>query len=290
MEHRGAVVVGLGTMLHGAAELDWAAREAQLRGRELHVIHAFDPVAAIRPWDHAIDPAVVADVRHVAERRIQDAVVHVRRLWPELLVWGTVVDGVAQDVLCEASVGAEVTVLGSRRLTSVNPRVPGSVTTAVTAGASGPVVVVGSPPDATTEIADVVVGVDGSEQTDSVLSFAFDYASRHHRGLHAIFCWSPDGLAIMHWGAEPHTPGNAARWLAEAVAGWRDKYPDVVVRRGVVRAFPVAGLLAASAGQELLVVGSGPKHTRLRALLGSVSQSVLHQAACSVAVIHTRSH
>jgi nucleotide-binding universal stress UspA family protein len=56
----------------------------------------------------------------------------------------------------------------------------------------------------------------------------------------------------------------------------------------VVRDHPVAGLVAASAGQDLLVVGSRSGHARVAALLGSVSQGVLHHATCPVAVVHPR--
>jgi len=55
-----------------------------------------------------------------------------------------------------------------------------------------------------------------------------------------------------------------------------------------VRAHPVAGLVAESLSQELLVVGARSRHARLASLLGSVSQGVLHHATCPVAVIHPR--
>jgi nucleotide-binding universal stress UspA family protein len=123
---------------------------------------------------------------------------------------------------------------------------------------------------------------------DDVLEFAFGYASRHQRPLHAIFCWSADLLASMQWRPEPPPPERADRWLAEAMAGWEQKYPDVSVHRGVVRASPVAGLVAQSTAQELLVVGGHAGGARISALLGSVSQGVLHHATCPVAVVHPR--
>jgi nucleotide-binding universal stress UspA family protein len=74
-------------------------------------------------------------------------------------------------------------------------------------------------------------------------------------------------------------------WLSEALAGWREKYPDVEVHSGVVRDAPVPGLVAASVGQSLLVVGTRRRHSLAGALLGSVSQGVLHHAVCPVAVV-----
>ena len=52
----------------------------------------------------------------------------------------------------------------------------------------------------------------------------------------------------------------------------------------VVRDHPVAGLVSAATGQELLVVGRRGAHPRADALLGSVAQGVLHHATCPVAV------
>lgn len=288
MEHDGAVVVGVATGWQDTAGLDWAAREAHTRGRELHVLNAFVRSDFVRAQGGTAEGGTDADLRRAAEQSVDDAVMHLRRLWPELRVRGEVVDGDALELLCAASAGAEVTVLGPRQPAGAELPVAGSLSSAVAAGGSGPVVVVAASPDDPDAPCDVVVGVDGSELMDSALAFAFDYASRHERELHAILCWSPDGLALMHWGAEPPTPGRAARWLAEAVAGWQEKYPDVVTRRDVIREFPVPGLIAASTGQDLLVVGSRSKHARLGTVLGSVSQGVLHHATCSVAVIHPR--
>jgi nucleotide-binding universal stress UspA family protein len=285
MDHSGAVVVGLGSARDGTPELDWAAREAQLRGRPLHLLRAYDLADITLPWDDALDPAVMTELRRVDEERVRAAVVHARRLWPELLVWGDVVDGAATDVLCAAAAAADVTVLGSRRLNAINSAVLGSVSTVVAASGTGPVVVVSEAVAPATD-AEVVAGVDGCADTDAVLAFAFDYASRHQHRMRAVYCWSPDLLATMQWRPDPPVPERADRWLAEAIAGWQEKYPDVGVRRSVVRDFPVAGLLAESAGQELLVVGSHTKHARIGTLLGSVSQGVLHHARCPVAVVH----
>jgi nucleotide-binding universal stress UspA family protein len=286
MDHRGTVVVGLSTVRHGVPELDWAAREARSCGRPLHVVRAYHLSQATLPWESSADRLIIADLRRVAEKHVRAAISHVRTHWPDVLVAGCVVDGVASDVLRAASRDADVTVLGSRHLNAVGCAVLGSVSTVVAASGSGPIVVVGSPSADPDEHPAVVVGVDGSEHMDSVLAFAFDYASRHHRPLHAVYCWSPDLLATMQWRPEPPAPERADRWLAEAVAGWQEKYPDVVVHRGVVREYPAAGLVMESAAQDLLIVGSHSRHARLASLLGSVSQGVLHHATCPVAVVH----
>jgi hypothetical protein len=76
-------------------------------------------------------------------------------------------------------------------------------------------------------------------------------------------------------------------WLAEALASWPEKFPDVRVRSAVIRAHPTVGLIGESSNQDLLVVGSHGRRPSTARLLGSVSQGVLHHAYCPVAVIPT---
>jgi nucleotide-binding universal stress UspA family protein len=288
MEHQGAVVVGLGTADHGIAELDWAAREAQARRRPLHIVRAYHKSQAALPWESMTDRSITSQLRRFATRSAGDALSHVRAHWPDVEVEATVVDGVSAEVMRDATRTAGVTVLGSRHLAALGSVLLGSVSTVVAAAGSGPVVVVSGPPGDAAANPEVVVGIDGAEDMDDVLEFAFDYARRHARPLHAVFCWSPDLLAAMQWRPVPPVPERANRWLAEAVAGWQEKFPDVVVRRGVFRETPAAGLVKVATGQDLLVVGGHSRHARVAALLGSVSQGVLHHATCPVAVVHHR--
>lgn len=288
MPHHAAVVVGLGDAHDDIPELSWAAHEASIRNRPLHIIRAYNLAVATLPWDNMTDQAIVSQMRTSAVRRLRRAVTAVRGLYPDLEVRPEAVHGIAWQVLRDASTTAELTVLGSRRHGALGSAVLGSVSSLVVARGSGPVVVAANPPGDPGEDPSVVVGVDGSPDTDDVLDFAFDYASVHRRRLHAVFCWHPDLLAAMAWRNEPPAPNRADRWLAEAIGGWQEKYPDVKVSRGVVRALPTWGLVSESLSQELLVVGSQSRHPRISAFLGSVSQGVLHHATCPVAVVHPR--
>lgn len=286
-DRRGAVVVGLGSVIDGAPELDWAAREAAIRGRSLCIIRALDAKCWRQVWDGAPpNRDLVDEVREHLQEDVRRAVRYARTRWPELLVRGEVVDGAAWDVMRAASTDAELTVVGSRRLNGVGCAVLGSVSTVVAASATGPVVVVGSPRDAVAEAGDVVVGVDGGEASDTALEFAFDFASRHGRSLRAVYCWSPDLWASRQWRVDPPPLARAGRWLAEAIAGWGEKYPDVAWSQVVVRGHPVTSLTGQADDQALLVVGSHNRHARIATLFGSVSQGVLHRATCPVAVVH----
>ena len=288
MSHLGAVVVGLGDAREEHPELSWAAREASVRNRPLHIIRAYNLAQATLPWDNMTDRTIESQMRTSALRRLRRAVALVRGDYPDLLVHADAVHGIPWQVLSEAAADAEVTVVGSRRHGALGSAVLGSVSSVVAARGPGAVVVAANPPGDDSEDPAVVVGVDGSPATDEVLDFAFDYASVHHRRLRAVFCWHPDLLHAMRWRGEPPAPERADRWLTEATAGWQEKYPDVPVTRGVVRAFPAAGLVSESLSQDLLVVGSHSRHARVSSFLGSTSQGVLHHATCPVAVVHPR--
>ncbi|MDT4922835.1 MAG: hypothetical protein QOG01_548 [Pseudonocardiales bacterium] len=282
------VLVGLGEAEDGIPALTWAAREAQARHQDLHIVRAYHWANSLVPWETSTERGISADLRQDAETRLQHAATYVATDWPDVAVRRTAIDGVAWDVLVELGAHAAVTVLGSRHLGTLGGAVLGSVSTVVAARSDGPVVVVEGAAGDPAEHSSVVVGVDGSPATNDVLAFAFDHASRHHRPLRAVFCWRPDLIASMQWRPEQPPPERADRWLAEAVAGWQEKFPDVVVHRAVVRDHPVSGLVAESTAQDLLVVGSHSRHARVGGLLGSISQGLLHHATCPVAVVHPR--
>ena len=288
MSHRAAVVVGLGDSRDDIPELSWAAREAALRDRPLHIIRAYNLAARACPWDNGTDRMITAELRAAALHRLEAAQAAVSSRYPELDTHVEAVPGVAWEVLGAAAETAELTVVGSHGRGALGSTLLGSVSTVVAARGPGPIVVAANPPGDPAENPAVVVGVDGSPGTDDVLDFAFDYASLHGSRLHAVYCWHPDLLAAMAWRGEPPAPERADRWLAEATGGWQEKYPDVRVSRGVLRALPVWGLVNESLSRELLVVGSHSRHPRVSAFLGSTSQGVLHHASCPVAVVHAR--
>ncbi|WP_344222961.1 universal stress protein, partial [Lapillicoccus jejuensis] len=73
-----------------------------------------------------------------------------------------------------------------------------------------------------------------------------------------------------------------------AIAGWRERLPDVPVRVRVRQWSPVEALLAEADQAELLVVGSHGWGDVRGLLLGSVSQAVLRRSPVPVAVVRPR--
>jgi nucleotide-binding universal stress UspA family protein len=216
---------------------------------------------------------------------VEKALEQGRGIAPELEVTGEVVDGHAADVLTDRSTGAAGVVVGSRQLKALGSALLGSVGAGLAARAHCPVVVVRGPAGLAAEHPAVVVGIDGTDAAEPALAFGFDHASRHGVPLRAVMCWRPDPLASMQWRAEPPAPERAQEWLSETVAAWQQRYPDVPASGGVIRDHPVAGLVAQSAAQQLLVVRSRARGAVTGSLLGSVTQGVLHHATCPVAVL-----
>lgn len=286
------IVVGVDASPGTDAALRWAIEDAGTRNVAVRLVCAYRWVLAYGriPMYADIPKVDLVHFRHVAEQVLAKAIGRAAEIDPGVEVRAEAIDADPVPVLIEESSRAALIVLGSRQRTALGSSMLGSVSAGVAARAACPAVVVRGPAGLPEENPPVVVGVDGTEASEALLQFGFEHASRHHTPLRAVLCWHPDLLAWMMWRPEPPAPARAEVWLSEALAGWREKYPDVVVHGAVVRDHPAAGLVAESAAAHLLVVGSRGRHALAGTLLGSVSQGVLHHATCPVAVVPTHNH
>lgn len=282
------VVVGVDDSPGSDAAIRWAIADATARTAPLRLIHAYrwNPAHVPTPLYRHLPDADLQMPRHIAEQAVDRLLARATELGAAD-VTGDAIDSDPVDALVGEAGYASELVLGSRQLHAFKSTVLGSVSAAVAARASCPVIVVRGPAGLTDEGAGVIVGIDGSHHAQAALDFAFAYASRRQVPLRAVLCWHPDLLASMSWRAEPPPPDEVDAWLADEVAGWQQKYPDVRAYPEVIREHPTAGLLLASAAQHLLVVGSHGHRALTGTLLGSVSQGVLHHASCPVAVVPT---
>jgi nucleotide-binding universal stress UspA family protein len=195
-------------------------------------------------------------------------------------------------VLLEESRDADLIVLGSRGSGGFAELVVGSTTMHVASLSHCPVIAVPDPVAAHAAVRHgVVVGVDGSDLSESAIEFAFQMASEMHEGLVAIRAWTqPARLEPGVMLPPVYDPALVAKEerlvLAESMAGWSEKFPDVGVERRVVRDHPVHALIEAAGNARLLVVGSRGRGDLKSLLLGSVSHGVLHHAPGPVAVVH----
>jgi nucleotide-binding universal stress UspA family protein len=287
------IVVGYDGSDSSNDALDWAVSEAKVRHCPLRIVHIVpDPGSAVYGYSIYSPPDPDMLVR-VGEQTVADAASRIHDTAPELEIDTRILVGQPHKGLLEQLAGARMAVLGSRGLSTFSELLLGSVGVAVATHAACPVVVI-RPVARRTGSADeldrVVVGVDGSDVSRDALAFAFEEASVRGRGLTALHAWSAAFFEAPGRGG-PFTrsivedfKGDEMRLLSEALAGWREKYPDVDVRQVLVHRDALEALVVASTGADLLVVGSRGRGGLRSMLLGSVSHGLLHHARCPVAV------
>jgi nucleotide-binding universal stress UspA family protein len=132
--------------------------------------------------------------------------------------------------------------------------------------------------------APVLVGIDGSPASVLATAIAFDEASRRRVDLIALH--AACGADVSAPGLSPLEIEAAAAILAERLAGWQERYPDVAVRRLISSEEPAPCLLHAAQHAQLAVVGSRGRGGFTGMRLGSVSSAVV--AAGRIPVIVAR--
>lgn len=184
--------------------------------------------------------------------------------------------------LVEESRHARLTVVGSRGLGGFAGLVVGSVAMGLAAHGHGSAAVIRTPVDASAE-GPVVVGV-GAQPDEVALRAAYEAAASRGAPLEVVHAWraamSERGLRAWRSQAGAEAVQRAEdEALAEVVAGWADKYPDVEVRRVVIHGRAATALVERATRGRLLVVGA--RRSRLGMLgLGSTSRQLVHEAPC----------
>lgn len=289
MSYRGRIAVGFDGSDASQEAVDWAAREARTRRRGLTLVHALMPPVTTGGLGVGLPPSldIINDLERAARDELEALAATLRT--EGLDVDATVRIGAASSVMLEASEEADLVVIGSRGHGGFRGLLLGSVGAQVAAHAVCPIAVIrGTAPEAA---AKVVVGIDGSPAAEAALAFAFDAASRHGWTVQAVHAWDVPAydLLIVPNGPVPvpltDVADDEVRLAAEVLAGFRDDYPDVDVVESLVRAPAVQALLDAAADAALVVVGTHGHSPAMGALLGSVSNGLLHKAVTPVVVV-----
>jgi nucleotide-binding universal stress UspA family protein len=194
-------------------------------------------------------------------------------------------------VLVEESAQARRVVVGIRGLGERTGLPVGSTAETVAMHAKCPVVVVRGRVPEPAEVSPVIVGVDGSRVGEAAVAVAFEEASARRVPLVAVHVWMD--VAVEPWfaidddreWAEIDETERAV--LAERLAGWQEKYPDVEVLRVVERDRPVRYLVEHAKHTQLIVVGSRGRGGMTGMLLGSTSRALLHMGPCPVLIVRT---
>jgi nucleotide-binding universal stress UspA family protein len=291
-----AVVVGFDGSDSARRAVWWAAHEASSRRRPLLLVHVFGwPFEELTPVGVRGEPETREPLLQAMRRELQVLEDGCRDIDPELEVRNELRSGDAAEVLGELIQDAELLVLGGPRIDGMQLGVIGSTSAELLARRAGsPVVVVRGDQDRPAPgSAPVVVGVDGSPASELASGFTFDFASRHGCDLVAVHAWSDlplDPFARVQKEERDlaEVREEALKVLSESLAGWAERYPEVIVHKKTSPERPKEALLRESENASLLVVGSHGRGRIRRAVLGSVSHAAVNRAHCPVAVLRAQ--
>jgi nucleotide-binding universal stress UspA family protein len=303
MKDAGPVIAGFDGAAHARQAIRWAANEAETCGAELLIVTC--------PWDEApplssslIAPPLVAVAElpvngseHVAQagQQLDELAATVRRERPAVAVRTVVRDGTPESVLTDVAeeAGAALVVLGESGSGGFAAALFGRTEDAVCRSTERPVVVVHEA--AEVGQGQVVLGVDGSPESEPATGFAFDFAARHGLALCAVHGRAPDpGPAAdpLLGGAAPIPPPEdpfivTAELCESRLRPWSKRFPDVALRYERSDAFAADALIERSKDAALLVVGRHGHGRFWRLLFGSAGRRAAHHAHCPVAIIRT---
>jgi nucleotide-binding universal stress UspA family protein len=289
MGTRGTVVVGIDGTRAAEAALDWATAEAAARGCRLRIVHAFHPSLLVDPYGVAPPLGDFPLVWAGAEQVLAQAVARARSVAPDLPVTTRLLQSTAVPALLGEAYDACVLVLGGRGPHGLRGRLSRSVSAQVAAHAPCPVVTIRLPEllDACPSPPRVVVGVDSSASCTDAVGFAFQAACQRGVPLVAVHAWTPDPPGDFEAVAGPSALGEAlaGRIFDRALGRWQSAFSAVSVHTVLVRGEPAHALIAQSHGAALLAIGTRGRGRVMKAVLGSVSDTVLRHCRCPLAII-----
>lgn len=267
------------------AAIEWAADAADRRGRRLRIVHVVDRL----PYDFPryVVPDLSDRLSRAGALLLQEAETVALTRCPGIEVSTEMAVGDPVAVLRDRAVNAAQLVMGSRGLGGFTGMLLGSVSRRIAGRVDTTVVVVRARP-ARKGAGEIVVGFDGSAESEPALAYAFEEARLRGCRLRVVCAWQAPIQMYAPVIVEDMKGLRQAqeRLLHEALAEWRARHADTSV--DIVCGHPVTALVESSRSADLLVVGSHGRGAVASAILGSVSHGVLHHADCPVAVVRSK--
>jgi nucleotide-binding universal stress UspA family protein len=249
--------------------VEWAAREATLRGAPLRIVAAAELPPRMRPSSDAGGPDTVADVLiQQRDHALEEAAKRAAALSPNLVIGTDSLSGPVAQAVTDAGSGALMLVVGSRGAGAFSAMILGSVSRYAATHSMSPVAVIRDEPTAAHAM--IGVGIRDADSCEGALAFAFEEASLRDASLTAVHAW--------HGPATDGALEKAGGELAELLASWQDRYPGVRVTQEVVHGHPGRALADLSGRADLTVLGDHvPRGLSLRGP-GTVTHSLLTHA------------
>jgi nucleotide-binding universal stress UspA family protein len=269
------IVVGTDGSAQAVRAVEWAAREAVLRGAPLRIVSAAEmlPRMSALPRDVSFETVATHFIAD-RDRALVDAASAAAAVAPELLIDTDPVDGPPAQAITASGSGALLLVVGSQGAGTFAAMTLGSVSRYAAVHALCPVVVVREQSSATDPL--VAVGVRSPLDCAAALAFAFEEAQLRKAALLAVHAWQfPDSHAADRDGVE----------LDELLDDWRVKYPDVNASRDVMHGHPGLVLADLSARADLVVLGRHTANNRLVPGPARVIHAVVGRAHGPVVVV-----
>ncbi|WP_410622875.1 universal stress protein [Amycolatopsis sp. cmx-8-4] len=288
------ITVGVDGSAGSTAALAWAAKTASLRHLQLRIVHGLQLTSLYYGGGlpgagaGALFDAIQAD----GERIIADARSLAASVDKDLVITTELPNAPPVPMLIDESRHTRMLVVGRSGSGGFAGMLVGATAATVASHAHSPVALVRGRED-TSMVPDsgpVVVGVDASANSEPALGVAFEEASLRGVPLVAVHAWDDVTYEDTHGTARILTQAGTLeegerRLLAERLAGWHEKYPDVTIRPRLVHDRPRHVLLEESETAQLVVVGSHGRGGFTGMLLGSTSQALIQHAQCPVLVV-----
>ncbi|MEU5979291.1 universal stress protein [Streptomyces sp. NPDC047315] len=288
------LVVGVDGSESSLRAVDWAADEASLHGRGLHLVYA-------SKWERYEGLALAHGLgkpseRVFAENLVGSATERAHRRHPQLKITAETPAEDAATALLNAGRNAFLLVTGSHGRSGVTDLLLGSVSLTVAARADCPVVVLRGSHDNQIGAGmnrSVALGVADPAEGDAAVRFAVREAAARGVSLWAVRAWR---LPALEAGGHPLTAGDAARHhertaaerIEDALREVTAEHPGVTVHQQTGEGPARRVLLNASATVDLMVVGALRRPGYFGLQLGPVAHTLLHHSACPVAVVPER--
>ena len=285
------IVVGIDGSPVSKVAVDWAARTAALREVPLKLVHVLNP-PVVMAFPEVPIPAGYLQWQSEEGRTLLAVAVTTAEESALLIGKGPIavttemIAGPPVPTLVDESTRAQMVVVGCRGRNALARGLLGSVSIGLVHHAKCPVAIIHDedPLMPHPSLAPVVVGVDGSPVSERAVEIAFQEASFRGVDLVAVHAWSDTGVFEFPGADWSELQSSAEETLSERLAGWQERYPDVLVRRVVVADRPAHQLLEQAQSAQLLVLGSHGRGGFAGMVLGSVSTAVINAARMPVLV------